>query len=266
MPQSRTSLTYSYFFILLALVLSACGSSDVVKNLTAEERFTLGKAKFDKGDYLEATGEFNIIKLQFPGSAVADKAQFYLGECHFMQEEFLIAAEEYAALKRNMPASSLIPLAQYKIALCYYSLDPKSALDQAYASRAIEEFQSFIEYYPAHEMVHDAEAKINELNTRLAKKLFDSANLYMKLEYYKSATLYYNSLVEKYHDTEFAEPALLGKVKSLIIRKKYREAKPEIEKFIQKYSQSSSLHEAQQLEQEINNHINDSATNTPVGH
>ena len=89
----------------------------------------------------------------------------------------------------------------------------------------------------------------------------------MKLEYYKSATLYFNSLVEKYHDTEFAEPALLGKVKTLVIRRKYLEAKPEIEKFIQKYPQSTSLQEAQNLQQEINNHINEnSAASVPIGH
>lgn len=267
MIMSRNTVVYVVVLGILALMLSSCGSSDVVKNLSAEERFAQGKEKFDKGDYLDAIGQFNIIKLQFPGSSVADDAQYYLGECHFQQDEYLIAAEEYAALKRNMPASPLVPLAQYKIALCYYNINPKSTLDQAYASRSIEEFQAFIEYYPTHELVHDAEGKIHELNTRLAKKLFDSATLYMKMEYYKSATVYFNSVVEKYHDTEFAEPALLGKVKSLLVRKKYLEAKSDIEKFIQKYPQSASLPEAQTLEQEINEHGKDnSAAVVPIVH
>ena len=65
-----------------------------------------------------------------------------------------------------MPASPLVPLAQYKIGLCYYRLSPQSSLDQVYTSRAIEEFQTFIEYYPKDEHVADAEAKI-KLYTKL---------------------------------------------------------------------------------------------------
>src|SRR5207249_2589596 len=128
--------------------------------------------------------------LQYPGSGVADDAQYYLAESHFKREEYLLAAEEYQALNRNMPSSPFVPLAQYKTALCYYYLAPKSSLDQKYTAKAIDEFQSFIEYYPTHEMVPDAESKINELNTRLAKRLYDTAMLYMTMEYYKSATIY----------------------------------------------------------------------------
>ena len=245
-----------YFLIILCgSVVSSCGSSDVQQNLSAEERFEHGKKKFLSEDYLEAISEFEIVKLQFPGSSVADDAQYYLGECHYQQEEYLIAAEEYLALKRNMQASELVPVAQYKIAMCYYNLSPESRLDQAYAKRAIDEFQSFIEYYPTHEFVHDAEENIQELNNRLAKKLYDTAELYLKMEYYKSATIYFNAVIEKYHDTPFAEPALFGKVKSLIPRKKYDEAKQEIDKFLLKYPDSSLKNDAQSLSRDIEEYL-----------
>ena len=74
----------------------------------------------------------------------------------------------------------------------------------------------------------DAAAKIQELNTRLAKKDFETAELYMKMEYYKSAAYYYNTVFEKYHDTPYGEQALLGKVRALLARKKYSEALPGI--------------------------------------
>jgi outer membrane protein assembly factor BamD len=241
--------------IACAFVVASCGSSNVMQNLPAEERFELGKKKFASGDYLEAISEFEIVKLQFPGSSVADDAQFYLGECHYNQEEYLLAAEEYQALKRNMPASSFVPQAQFKIGLCYYNLSPPPPLDQTYTVRAIDEFQSFIEYNPTSELVHDAEAKIKELNTRLAKKLFDSAELYVKLEYYPSATIYYNSVVEKFYDSPYAEPALLGKAKALVSRKRYDEAKQEVDKFLQKYPESSLKNEAQTLRDNIEEHL-----------
>jgi len=241
--------------VTVLISLAGCHSSDVTKNLTAEERFELGKGKFNNEDYLEAISEFEIIKLQFPASAVADDAQYYLAECRFKMEEYLLAAVEYQELKNNMPSSSLIPTCQYKIGLSYYMLAPKSTLDQQYTTRAIDEFQTFIEYYPKDGLVADAAGKIKELNERLAKKIFDSAELYMKMEYYKSATIYFTSVIERYHDTKYAEPSWLGKIKSLIARSKYSEAKQDIEKFIDKYPNSELKSDAESLLKDINDNI-----------
>lgn len=241
-----------FAFAVTIPFLAGCGSSDITQNLSAEERFELGKHKFDDGDYLEAINEFQVVKLQFPGSAVADDAQFYLGECYLKREEYLLAVEEYRALKRNYASSDLIPTAQFKIAMCYYDLAPKSTLDQQYALRAIDEFQTFVEYYPGHELAKEAEVRIQELNGRLAKKLFDAAELYMKLEYFRSATVYYQLVVEKYHDSPFAETAQLGLARSYVSRKKYAEAELELEKFFDRYPDSQLKPEAESLRSIIN--------------
>ncbi len=241
--------------LCLAALLSSCGSSGVTQSLSAEQRCALGMEKFNDGDYVEAINEFQIVKLQFPGSRVADTAQYYLGECHFKREEFLLAAEEYQTLKRNFPASKLVPIAQYKVGLCYYHLSPRSPLDQKYTARAIDELQTYIEYYPKDDEVKDAETKIQELNTRLAKKLYDIADLYMKMEYYKSAMIYYNAVIEKYHDTPYAEPSLLGEAQALVARKHWDEARQEIVKFLEKYPNSGRRAEAESLRDDIEQHL-----------
>ncbi len=237
--------------IALTVLLISCKSSEVQKPLTADERFALGKKKYDDGDYLDAIAEFNIIKLQFSGSSVGDDAQFYLGECHYQEEEYLIAAEEYQTLRRSMPASPLVPMAQYKTAMCYYDLSPRSTLDQTYTKRAVDELQSFIEYNPTHELVHDAEAKIQILNTRLSKKWFDAGKMYMKMDNYKSAAIYFGLVIEKYHDTEFAEPSYMERAKALVARKHYDEAREQIEKFLQKFPESSYRDEMLSLQRDI---------------
>ena len=243
------------FAALISLLDIMCGHTDVTAVLDAEGHFALGKKKFLDKDYLEAISEFEVIRLQYPGSVIADSAQYYLGECHFYQDEFLLAAEEYQTLRRNMPASPLVPLAQYKIAMCYYNLSPKSSLDQSYTKRAIDEFQTFIEYYPKSDLVKGAEEKITELNTKLAKKIFDSGILYMKLDDYASATLYFNLVIEKYHDTPYAELAQLNKVRTLVARKKYAEARTEIEKYFDKYPSTANRGDADALRKDIDDHL-----------
>jgi outer membrane protein assembly factor BamD len=217
------------------LALTGCSSGETVKPMTIEERFAHAKALFDDRSYLDAINEFTVITLQFQGSAVAADAQYYLGESRFERGEYLLAAFEYQNVKRNFPASPRVADAQYKLALSYYNLAPKSVLDQQYTRKAIDEFQSFVEYYPGHELAPDADARIKELNTRLARKQYDTARLYAAMEYFKSALFYFDDVIEKYHDTEYAPLAYIGKVELLLSRNRYREAGTEITKFLDRY-------------------------------
>jgi len=249
------SLSVVTVISMLAGLLMSCGSSEVTQNFSAEDRFAMGMKKFGDGDYLEAISDFQNITLQFPGSSVADKAQYYIGECHFKRSEFLLASEAYQTLRRTMPASPLVASAQYKIALCYYNLSPTQPLDEKYLNNAIDEFQAFLEYYPKDENASDADAKIKELKVRLAKRCFETADLYMRMEYFRSATIYYDLVIEKYYDTQYAEPAYLGKTRSLIARKKYPDAEQVIDKFLEKYPASGLKGDAESLRGDIQDHL-----------
>jgi len=243
------------FVFSVVLGLIACSSSEELTSLTADQRFEHAKTLFDDEGYLEAISEFTVVTLQFPGSAFADDAQFYLGECRFRRGEYLLAAFEYQTLRRNMPASPLVPEAQYKLGLSYYQLSPKSPLDQQYTRKAIEEFQAFVEYHPSNEHVPDAEAKINELNTRLAKKQFETAQLYATMGYIKASLFCYDDVIERYHDTEFAPLALLGKAEVLISRRKYKDAYAEVARFLERYPNSILRSRADKLKAAIEEQI-----------
>jgi outer membrane protein assembly factor BamD len=206
--------------------------------MTAEERFNHAKMLFDKGSYLDAVNEFTVITLQYQGSTSAADAQYYLGECRFEREEYMLAAFEYTVVKRNYPASPRVPDALYKLALAYYKLSPKSSLDQQYTKRALDEFQSFVEYYPSHAMAVDADARIKELNTRMAKKQYETARLYAIMEYYRAALFYYDDVIEKYHDTEYAPLAYIDKVDLLVSRDRYKDASVEVNRFLERYPNS----------------------------
>jgi outer membrane protein assembly factor BamD len=248
-----TVIICSIFFALLAL--SGCGSKDTEKQLSAEERFTLGMKYFNKEDYLEAIEEFKVVALQFQTTKYADAAQFYLAECRFRREEYVLAAFEYDVLLRTMPSSSYASRARFQRATCFFDLSPKSYLDQIYTRKAIDEYQAFLEYFPTDSLVPVAEERISELNTKLAKKVYENGLTYMYMEYYKAATFYFDLVLEKYHDTPYAEPAQLKKAQALVDRKKYAEAKEEIEHFLSKYPASAMKADAEKLRAEIDKRI-----------
>jgi outer membrane protein assembly factor BamD len=234
---------------LLALIamLSGCSSSEQTEQLSAEKRYAVGMRLFKDGNYLDAIEEFKIVTLQYQGSTLADAAQYYLAECRFLREEFILAAFEYETLLRTMPTSIYVAKARYKRAFCHYLLSPASYLDQKYTREAIDDFQTFIEYHPTDSLVTDAEQKIMELNTKLAKKEYEDGITYMKQDYYRSAIVYFDAVLDKYHDTPYAEMAQLKKAESLSMRKKQTEAMQEIDLFYKKYPNSQHKEEADRI-------------------
>ena len=248
---------------LLSAIFLGCGSEEATKQLSAEERYELGMKAYRNEDYLSAIEEFKIVSLQYQGSKVADSAQFFMAECRYMREEYILAAFEYDVLIRSMPSSNLIARARFRRATCYYELSPNSILDQNYSKKAIDEYQTFLEYHPTDTLVSLAEQRINEINTKLAQKDFENGMTYMHMEYYKAATYYFDVVLDKYHDTKYAEPAMLKKAEALTNRKKYTEAKETLEKFKEKYPASELRSDADMLNADVESGLRTEKTKKP---
>ncbi|MCX6142474.1 MAG: outer membrane protein assembly factor BamD [Ignavibacteriales bacterium] len=244
--------------IVALLLLDSCSSTKEVEQMSVEKRYANAKTFFNDRDYLQAYEEFRIVTLQYQGNALANDAQYYMGECRFKREEYILAAYEYDVLIRTMPTSPYVAKARYSKALCYFRMSPSFNLDQNYSKQAIDEFQSFIEYCPTDSLVTDAEKKIGELNTKLAQKEYENGVTYMHMEYFKSAAASFDHVVEKYHDTQYAEQAQLRKAESQLMRNRPHDAKTEIDKFFSKYPSSQWKSDAERVRGEIISRLNSS--------
>lgn len=240
---------------LLLLFIWGCSSSVDVLNLSPEERLQNAINLYEDEDYEEAVTEFEAILLQYPGSAIVDDAQYYLGMTRYQRQEFIIAAYEFSKLIKNMPASSFVPEAQYMLAESYYKLSPNYNLDQTYTKKAITEYQAFIDYFPLNEKVHDAEQKINELNTKLAEKEFTIAQIYEKMDYYTASLKYYEFVVDTYHDTPYGPKALYEKIMLLIDRDREDDALKDMKKYLQLFPDDENSGEIQELKTSLEEKI-----------
>ena len=254
------SIFIPFLFIALSIFNAGCGANEATKQLSAEERYELGMKAFKDEDYLAAIEDFKVVSLQYQGSHFADSAQFFMAECRYLREEYILAAFEYDILLRTMPSSNLVSRARFRRATCFYELSPKSILDQNYSRKAIDEYQAFLEYHPTDTLVSLAEQRINALNTKLAEKDFENGMTYMHMEYYKAASYYFDVVLDKYHDTQYAEPALLKKAEALTNRKKYAEAKESLEKFREKYPMSVLKTDADKLNSDIDDGLRNEKT------
>ncbi|NUN08811.1 MAG: outer membrane protein assembly factor BamD [Ignavibacteriaceae bacterium] len=243
-----------YFFILFsALFLWGCSGTVDTANLSAEDRFKYAMELYNDESYDLAINEFQAIMLQFPGNDVVDDAQYHLGMSRVQRREYLLGANEFSQLIRNFATSRLVPDAQYQLSECYYQLSPAYSLDQRYSKKSIEEFQAFVDLFPADERVASAEKKIRELNEKLAEKEYNSAVIYEKLEFYNASLLYFSNVMEIYHDTPYAPKAAFKRINLLIQKKRTAEAETEINNFLTKYPESPDYKEVSELLAKIKN-------------
>jgi outer membrane protein assembly factor BamD len=248
-----TKLNYIFVFVFCCLVFYSCGSSGE-SNITTDDpgkAYLIAKSRYDKQDYLEAIDDFNLIKLKFSGSSIIDKAIYFLGMSYFNREEYILAEYEFESLVKNYPSSNLVEEARYRVAMCYYKLSPQYNLDQSYTRYAITEFQNFLDLYPNSKYASQADRRIRELKDKLALKALKSAELYFTLGNYKSAIVYYDSILDEYFDTKYADDALYGKIQALIKKKQYEEAKNEIARFEEKFFASEYLPRVKSLKSQI---------------
>lgn len=243
----------SALILVFSLMLSSCGSSDSTNINTEdpERAFSIAKKDYDKGDYLDAIDDFSYIKVKFSGSSISDKAQYYLGMSYYKREEFILAAYEFEYHIKNYATSPLMADSRYMLAMCYYGLSPKYDLDQTYTMYAIGEFKNFLELFPNDKNAPVAEARIKELRNKLAYKEFRSGVLYYKMDNYRASIIYYDHVLEDYFDTDYADDALYNKIRVLVERKKYEEARKEIDRFESRFPKSEFFNRVQNIKKSI---------------
>ncbi len=245
----------NYFKILslafLMFTLWSCSSGTNTSLLPPDEHLAYAMQLYNDGEYLTSIDEFQAIMLQYPGKEVADDAQYYLGMSYFKRGEYILAAYEFSKLIQNIPASDFVPDSQYRLAESYYRLSPPYQLEQKYTTKAIDEFQAFIDFFPTNERVKEAEEKIAELNNKLAEKTFKSAEIYERMSYYSAAVEYYNIVVENYHDTPYAPQALYKKIKLQLDRDNYEDALNSINSFLEKYPENKYTNDIQKLREPL---------------
>lgn len=231
-------MKYAKLFFLLSLLTAlfiSCAHQKIKSNATLDERMEYGMKLFEKGKYFDAKTQFRVITLSHSGNMDAAKAQFYLGECHYNMKEYIIAASEYERLIKVYPGSEWVDDAKHKLGLSYFKLSPKYSLDQEYTLKAISEFQEFLEDYPDSPLTEEVEKDLVAARNKLARKVYESAEIYRKMTYYNSAVIYFNKVLEDYYDTSFAPKALfwIGECERRL--NNYDDALEAFDDFLKKY-------------------------------
>ncbi len=199
--------------LVSAIVVSCSSTDEIVDYKDAQSVYEAAMVAYEDEDRLEAKRLFDVIILQFPASRYADKAQYFLGELSYQKGEYIFAAFSFNTVRNNYPDSEFARQAFFNVADCYYKLSPEHYRDQKYTREAIRIFSEFQAYYPNDSLSNIAETRIVELRNKLAEKDYEIAVLYVKMMSLRAALQYYNFVISDYPDTDYFEPAFVGRIR-----------------------------------------------------
>jgi outer membrane protein assembly factor BamD len=248
--------------VAIGTLLWSCAAKPVMLPRTVAEYYEQGLEAFNTEDLPRAQRYFDVIKLQYPASKYADDAQYYLAEINTKKSEFILAAYNYNQLRRTFPNSEYAKTAAYKAALSSYKQSPKFDRDPDYTKQAIKAFSEFQALYPKDSLTVEAGKRIIELRTKLAEHDFRTAELYVKMQGPRAAITYYDLVITNYPDTEFLEPAFVGKARMLVRLKRIPEVQEAIRLYNQRFPQGKFREDMAAVEESLQTLL--ASASTPV--
>ncbi|MFP4228745.1 MAG: outer membrane protein assembly factor BamD [Salinivenus sp.] len=210
------SLLSALLSAFLVVGLVGCAGGNEITHSGPEEAYEKGMDEYEEEDYEDAIRYFRAVFDYGRGNEWAPDAQFQLAMAQRKQGKYLVAANEFERFQQLYQNDDRVPRAQYERARAYYSQSPAHNLDQTHTRQAISLFQLFIDRHSDHELVSDAEEKIAELREKLAHKKYDAGTMYEQRRMWRAATETHERVFDQYPDTEWADDALLGAIRSYV--------------------------------------------------
>jgi len=171
---------------------------------------------YQSNHYRDAAKAFKTVINAGRGTNYAKNAHYYLADSYFKSDQYLLAANAYDRFINLYPKSSRTQRASFMEAKSYYKLSPRYNIDQTNTHKAIQKFNLFISKYPNSDSADVAGKYVTKMRTKLAHKYYNAAQLYLRLDQYKAAIIYYNLTVDQYPGTSWAEQAVVRKIAAYV--------------------------------------------------
>jgi outer membrane assembly lipoprotein YfiO len=211
--------------LLAALLCSSCGEyNKLLKSTDYEYKYEAAKNYFAKGQYNRASTLLNELITILKGTDKAEESLYMLGMCYYNQKDYQTASQTFVQYCNVYPRGTYSELARFHAGKALYLDTPDPRLDQGATYSAIQQLQSFLEFYPNSSKKDEAQKMLFALQDKLVMKEYLSAKLYYNLgnymgNNYLSCVITAQNALKSYPYTVLREDLSI-----LILRAKYEMA------------------------------------------
>jgi len=201
------------------LVLFGCKSGKnemrygkVLKSKNIQEKYDYAVKYYNEGDCYKALPIFDELVGLVRGTSLYESVYYYYAKTNYCVGDFYLANYYSKNFARTFTNSEKAEELMFLSAMSSYQNSPRSSLDQKDTRAAVDEFQFFLDNYPGSTLKDSCENMMSRLRFKLEQKDFEIAELYVKTEKHKSATVALETMLTKYPDSKYREDLYYMKV------------------------------------------------------
>ena len=220
---------YLFGFSLIMLATSCSEYQKVLKSTDIDYKYEYAKKAFEEKKYGQASTILGDLVTVFKGTSRAEESLYLLALSHYENQDYMTSGSYFKTYYQHYPKGQYAELARYYCGYGYYLDSPDPQLDQTGTYKAIEELQSFLDYFPKSDKARIAQNAIFELQDKLVLKELQNAQLYYNLgnymgNNYESAVIVAKNAIKDYPYSKYKED-----LEMLILKSRYQEANQSVD-------------------------------------
>lgn len=189
-------------------------------------------------DYTAAIESFQSIIDNYPYSDYAVLAELKIADAYFADESYDEALSYYRDFADLHPAHEKVPYTILRSALCRERQMHPANRDQTATREALLHLDRLLARYPHSPEAQEGEVLWRDLRTRLAENVTQIAEYYLDLEEYESAAERYRSLLNEYPGLGLDAQALYNLAVCYSAMRRTEEADRIFQSIVQNYRDS----------------------------
>ena len=195
--------------LLGLMAVGACGGKQTpISQLGPEDLWNRGIQEYNEEDWDEAIRYFERFALSAGADPRVYQARYYVSQANFAEKRYVTAAAEFTRLAGDLGRQDLADDARFMACRAYEELSPNPQLDQEYTRAAIQHCATLVDYFPDSPHADEANAIIDRMRNRLARKVYDAGEWYFRRRAFDSSLIYYEDVAEQYPGTVWAPRAI----------------------------------------------------------
>ncbi len=209
--------------------------------LSKEEVYQRGEDWFAKRRYQKSRTYFGFAFENYPNDPLGRRALLRVADSYYAQTDAVSLVEaqyKYRDFINRYPGSDKADYAMLQIAMVSYQQMERPDRDQQKTREALEKFNDMIRTYPKSPLRADADKKLSDVLSRLAKHEHIVARYYIKRKSFRSAEQRLNYLIQTYPNYDDRAGAFFDLGSSLDGMGRKAEARLYFERVLSEYPKS----------------------------
>ena len=173
-----------YIFIS-SLFLTGCNeTNNLLKSSDYDYKYEAAKQLYAEGHYNSASYLLQNVLAAMKGSNKGEESLYLLGLTSLKPKNYDAASTYFKKYNETYPKGIYAEEAKFNTGMALYLGTPEPKLDQTATYQAVNQFQQFLDAYPASHLRENAQQCIFELQDKLVEKQYPNAKLYYDLGSY----------------------------------------------------------------------------------